>query len=240
MNSTALFTATSETISGHHEVVIFNFSDPDIFFRTLARASEFTEHPVFHGRTFTFEELDQHWVETSGCKYADEIVGINLTAENLEGFFAAYSGLLSAEEESLRTWLKDTGHLDAKASVRSPFYVLAINDRYDESVRKHVLKHEMSHALYYFDQEYREHAHKVWDSLTPEDKEAYGKHLSKNYVPERYVDECVAHLIAGDGEGQEPAIPFDDMDRTWDLYEAKIPSELIYRILTGRTEHKDV
>lgn len=224
------FTAITERMPGG-DLLVLTFMDSEAFFLTVGRVSEFAEHPEFYGRLFTHAELNAHWQRCGSRDYGEDVVGINLPGEKIADFFLLYREVVTTQEAYLRAWLDATGWTYRGAILR-PFFLIAINDRHGPAVRKHVVQHELSHALYYFDPEYREFADRIWESIAPEEKAVYAEHLSRSYTPDRYADECVAHCIAGDGSGINPPVDYDNYVRIWELYEGVVNDEMVERLLS--------
>ncbi|MCB1306388.1 MAG: hypothetical protein KDK37_18995, partial [Leptospiraceae bacterium] len=122
---------------------------PEGFLQTFARISTFVEHPVFQGEEFSLRELQEYWMEHQGRPFEEDIFGCNFSSRDLERYVESNGEDLSQGER----WLMDV------AGRRSNVYVTALNRNPPHRLQdtEHglhyatILKHEMSHALYWMD-----------------------------------------------------------------------------------------
>jgi len=170
------------------KVILCKFYDKRFFETCVLRASEFTESTEFAGRVFSLSEYRSWFQDRNNCRYGDVVYGINISSESLRVFYEKYEGRLSKEEVALREQLPG-----------GRFYLIGVNfpacgsENYDTTI-----KHELSHAIFHFDPEYRELATLAWHSITLDVRESILSFFEQHdYASGVHVDEFAAHCIEG-------------------------------------------
>ncbi|MCB1139689.1 MAG: hypothetical protein KDK23_13075 [Leptospiraceae bacterium] len=167
---------------------------PEDFLQTFARISTFAEHPVFQGDEFSLRELQEYWMENQGRPYEEDIFGCNFSARDLVRFVQSNGSDLSSEE----------GWLIGLLGQRKDIYVAALNQNPPLRLQpaEHglhyatILKHEMSHALYWMDPAYRSLINDCWNSVGSQRREEIYQLYAYYYASHRIVDEWSAHIVS--------------------------------------------
>lgn len=108
---------------------------------TFLRFQEFYESPRFRGKVFTREEF-LAWHATSGLDPYEEWDGFNVPGWVWRVFAHGSFDPLTPAEQSL---------VDQTRQIQEPFYVIGTAP--DDT---NTMNHELSHALYYLERDYRE------------------------------------------------------------------------------------
>lgn len=171
------------------KVVVARFYGRRLFEQTLLRASEFRESDVFAGTVFSLAEFNAWFYERNGRTYGQRVAGINLSHEALAKFSSAFQGQLLPEETAFLSRLP-----------AGPFYLIGLNVAScgGASTEDLVLRHELSHALFFFDRAYRALAGKAWQAMPREEREAViDLFYEEDYKKMVWVDEFAAHVVDG-------------------------------------------
>lgn len=185
------FRMKMKTVSlGENTVLVARFFDAKLFENMLLRPSEMRESAAFSDRlTFTIEEFNDSYIVRDGKTYGESVAGINLSCEALSDFYERYSGILTPEESMLRQKLPS-----------GKFFLIGINMpttpvRFYEDV----LNHELSHALFFFDPEYRRLALEAWESMSDEERNAVNKVFDEvDFFDLVRLDEFAAYTVNND------------------------------------------
>jgi len=185
------FRMKMETLSfGGNTVALARFFDAKLFENTLLRPSEMRESATFSDRlTFSIEEFNDSYIVRDGKTYGESVAGINLSCEALADFYERYSRILTPEESALRDKLP-TGE----------FFLIGINMA-TTPVRFYgdVLNHELSHAHFFFDAEYRRLALEAWESISEEERNAVNRVFDDvDFVDLVRLDEFAAYAVNND------------------------------------------
>lgn len=145
------------------------------------RFSHFHEYPEWRKKTFTKEDLDNHYQATEGDKnhWKNKWAGANLRDTDLKPFIEGKYGELDELEQ---------GVVDLVQGKEK--YGIAMYARQTKMVREH----ELAHSLFYLDKMYRLRCkvliERNWKELKP-----FRDILDKLYDEENLVDEL--HAYAG-------------------------------------------
>lgn len=124
------------------------FPDHHTMGMTLVRLQEHYESPEFRGKIFTLEEF-KDWYMKEKCRdsftYCEDWAGFNIPSSVIRPFLDGRFSGISALEDILIQELYMLPH---------PFYLIATSDPADGRN----LRHEMSHALWHLDPDYRNKA----------------------------------------------------------------------------------
>lgn len=128
--------------------------------KTLLRFQETYESPEFRGKTFTLDQFVAWYTRKNG-KFdyyhewgEEEGAGFNFPETILEPFFAGRFDPLSERESRFLDLFRDRRHAD--------LYIIATCPTSGDEI-----KHEMAHALFYFDPEYKKAAVAVLNAHHP-------------------------------------------------------------------------
>lgn len=153
---------------------------------TFLRIQEHYESPKFHGRIFTLEQyMDWYAAENGAFTYFQDWSGFNVPSTAFEPFYEGRFDPLSEKEKRL---------LGLFRNVRGRFYVIGIY----EGGKKGTLTHELAHALFFINDDYR---HAVREAMRGYDTAALEKKLLKaGYARHVILDEVQAYIVAPSGE----------------------------------------
>lgn len=154
---------------------------------TLYRMQEFYESPIkgIRGCHFHSEIFKSLYARAHGGKftYFEDWSGFNFPGDVADRFFEVFVADLTPEEEAVHR---------ALSAVRSDgglYYVIGTHRGEPE------FDHELSHALYYLDSEYRENAQALLYGVPRELLAGIEEFLrASGYDPTVFRDECVAYL----------------------------------------------
>lgn len=160
----------------HH----FQFTDQQEMARTFVRFQEHYESPKYKEKIFTLTEFTDWYAKTQGTDYFSDWEGFNFPGANLNPFMDGRFNPLTEQEH---------GVCQACAPHRSggPFYVIA-SLKGDEQT----FLHEIAHALYYLNSEYRT---KVMSILGASGGSVVEHLAAKGYGSGVLQDELHAYLL---------------------------------------------
>ena len=149
------------------------------------RFQEFYESPEFRGKVFSRKEFLAWYKESKGTIYSDDWAGFNLPGWVIEVFRHGTFDPLSADEKNL---------LKRCEGYHGSFYVIGTTRGCDDV---NVLKHELAHAMFYLNDNYRIEAAKVINSLSKLTSDGMKKWLkSIGYHELAFVDEMQAYIVS--------------------------------------------
>lgn len=151
---------------------------------TMGRAQEYYEsgNPKLRNKLFTLEQFLDAFTDDDGeVSYFNSWSGFNIPGHSLNMFFANFD--LTSREEALRD-------LIAKNTPGNRFYVIAA--RKDDAL---TMEHEIAHAMFYLDEEYRKAAAKLVKQMDPVLRKKLEIVFKEwGYAREVYVDELNAYM----------------------------------------------
>jgi hypothetical protein len=150
---------------------------------TLVRIAEHYESPYFRDKVFTLKEFKK-WYKKSLKKkrftYYEDWSGYNIPSKYLKSFNEKFKDINSKERK----------FLDLFKNERGNFYVIATAAR--ERTEANTIKHEVTHAMFALNKEYRQ---KVEKYLKGKDTAELDKYLRKiGYSGKVMIDELNAYL----------------------------------------------
>lgn len=153
---------------------------------TFLRVQEHYESPEFHGRIFTLEQyMDWYVAENGAFTYFKDWSGFNVPSTAFAPFYAGKFDPLTRKEQRL---------LGLFRNLQGRFYVIGIYD----GGKKGTLTHELAHALFFIDDDYR---HAVREAMRGYDTSALEKKLiGAGYARHVIPDEVQAYIVAPSGE----------------------------------------
>jgi len=169
-----------------------NFPRQNQLARTFVRFQEYFENPVFKDKIFTLDEFKAWYMKNSPMAkkkakftYYGDWDGFNMPSTVFKPFYDGKFDPLSREEIQLLDVLEPKRDND--------FYVLGTHGK----VNIATLKHELSHALFFTNPEYRNGVLEVVKGMDPRDKSRIREFLSDvcNYHPDVWPDESQAYLL---------------------------------------------
>lgn len=169
-------------------VVYLKFKNQYETCSTFMRLQEFYESPFkdIRGKFFTLEDFMDRYAKGQGnFTYTTDWGGFNVPGNVVREFFKTFNGELLNKEEQLRELLKPYIEGEDK------FYVIAM---YDDGP----FEHELCHALYYLNPEFKARADALVKALPTTVKETVKKWLlNKGYSSPLVTDETNAYLSTG-------------------------------------------
>jgi hypothetical protein len=131
---------------------------------TFLRVQEHYESPQFHGRIFTLEQyMDWYVAENGAFSYFQDWSGFNVPSTAFQPFYEGKFDPLTRKEKRLLALFRN---------LKERFYVIGI---YDDG-KKGTLTHELAHALFFIDDDYRQ---AVREAMRGYDTSALEKQLAK-------------------------------------------------------------
>ena len=162
-----------------------NMKDQETLARCFCRFQEHFESPKFRGKVFTLGEFREWYKESQGedgqFSYYQDWNGFNIPSYVFDAFKRGLFDPLTEDEQYLLNLFKDKDY---------EFYVIGTHSGDD----KESLRHEMCHALYYLNSEYKK---EVQEYLVNFDLRKLNKWLLEmGYCEEVLLDECHAYLAS--------------------------------------------
>jgi len=113
----------------------------------LLRFQEYYECREFRGKIFTVDEYKQWYISEYGAfTYYDDWDGFNFPNTALKPFFKGKFDPISEKEKEILGMFK---------GKRAPYYVIALAEKKDKTLLVEEFKHELAHALFHIDKQYR-------------------------------------------------------------------------------------
>ena len=152
---------------------------------TFLRVQEHYESPRFHGCVFSLEEYMDWYAEHYGnFTYYQDWAGFNVPSTALRAFYAGKFDPLTRKEQHLLRLFKE---------LRGRFYIVGIFGR-----RGRDLTHELAHALFFTNAEYRNAVRQALGTYATGTLER--QLLKVGYARHVIQDELQAYLIAPSGK----------------------------------------
>ena len=148
---------------------------------------EHYESPKFHGRAFTLQQYIDWYAPEHGGKfsYYEDWSGFNVPSTAFRFFYDGKFDPLSEKEKQLLRLFK---------GLHGRFYVIAVFD----ADKGRSLKHELAHALYFIDDDYRQ---AVRAAMRGYNTSALASKLAREgYARHVIRDEIQAYIVAPSGE----------------------------------------
>lgn len=148
--------------------------------KMFMRFQEFYESPMFRGKIFTRKEYLQWYKDTRGTKYEEDWAGFNIPGWVVNVFRHGCFDPLSKSEQDLINLCPD-----------GLFYVIGTEEN-----NINAIKHEIAHAMFYLNDDYRTQATKIIDNL-PELAKHKLEHFLSNvgYHKKHFLDEMQAYVL---------------------------------------------
>lgn len=149
------------------------------------RLQEFYESPKFRGKIFTKKEFLDWYKEDRGTRYHEDWCGYNLPGWVIEVFRHGCFDPLSKDEQEL---------INKCNLLTGSFYVIGTERGGEDDLK--VQKHELAHALFYLDLNYRLGAFDIIKGLSKTSKTQLEYYLKNaGYHPSSFVDEMHAYVL---------------------------------------------
>lgn len=146
----------------------------------MMRFQEYYENPFWKGKIFTIGQFKNWYSEKYGFdSYRFDWVGFNFPSNTLKPFKDGLFDPLTENEKVIVDYFKYRNN---------DFYVIGSND-------KEVLKHELCHALYYYNKNYKNEINELFEKNKLKISKAI-KHLIKiGYRKDVVFDELQAYIL---------------------------------------------
>lgn len=160
------------------------FPTANIMCRTMCRFAEHFESPEYRNRVFTWRQFRSWYRWQNGDKftYYNDWSGFNIPSYSFMAFKNGSFDPLSLGEQDV---------LKALSNLPSTFYVIVTSEEAADAI-----SHELAHALYYLNSEYKSQVVEILDKLPNKDVPMETIRLM-GYHPDVLFDELHAYL--GDG-----------------------------------------
>lgn len=170
-----------------NNIIMLDFDTQKELASTFLRFQEHYESPKFRGEIFTLGQYrDWYSQEYGAYTYCDDWNGFNIPSSVLEPFKKGLFDPLTKEEVEFMDLF---GHRTDK------FYIIGIH-----SGGKDTKKHEIAHALYFLNEEYKKSIDEILYRLKEGHENIYNdlcNYLKKLGYHESVInDECQAYIIA--------------------------------------------
>lgn len=169
---------------------------------TLLRFQEYYESPKFKGKVFTFKQFTKWYKTNSKLNYFTYWKGFNFPSSNLKPFREGKFKLTDNEMEFLKLF----------DDMNGKFYIISL--LYNVNPKK--INHEIAHAFYYLDSNYKDKVNKVLSNLDKDTKTKLEKYLTEEmgYHSSVVKDESHAYLLCESDElKKETKIDRDKIDK---------------------------
>jgi hypothetical protein len=173
--------------------LLFEFNTQRELVMTMFRIQEFYESPFenIKNKYFTVEEFIQTHMSDSGeIDYFNKWTGFNIPGHIIKNFFFVFRFNLTKEEIRLKE------EVEKKLDLSKPFYIIAslMED-------KRVITHEVAHALYYLNKDYKKKMLNLTLALSEDIHNSMERALlDLGYCEEVINDEIQACLSTGSVE----------------------------------------
>jgi hypothetical protein len=149
---------------------------------SFLRFQEHYESPRFRGQAFSLDEFKAWYAAENGSfSYVDDWSGFNIPSSMFDPFKRDDFDPLSDREKALMSSFDDESE---------PFYIIGANDGSD------ALEHEICHALFYVDPEYRAAAEKIISDNLDQLAHIFLEVADMGYHESVHVDEVHAYVSA--------------------------------------------
>jgi hypothetical protein len=183
---------------------------------TMVRLQEYYESPEFKGKFFWLEDFIDYWCKEHGkggaFDYPVRWRGYNLPSGVIKDWMknhayehnGSFTDLVRPKEVQLLDVIHY--HFGKKADEWEDFYVIAVSKSESEEDRADIIDHELSHALYNLNPEYRGKCQEILEEDFADDTggkiKLYMKLClnQKGYHEDVFDDETVAYLATGKPE----------------------------------------
>jgi hypothetical protein len=163
-------------------IVHLVFTNQKIMGSTLVRFQEYYENPVYKNNYFEREEFFKWYQKTYKSKYIDDFIGYNFPSSILEDM-KNFPHLIPMEKNIIEVL--------EKQNLEKYYIIASVGED-----KKSAFKHEMAHALFYLNEDYRKEIIKIVNSIPDEKLEQMYETLrSRMYDDCVLLDETQAYLI---------------------------------------------
>lgn len=172
-----------ECVQIYPNVVWTRFDNRSDLVQAFTRIQEYYESPKFKGKVFSQSEFYRWFLETYHMSYEEEWEGFNVPYWVVEEVFGSGKfSPLNIQEKTL--------HHELSQFSGQPFYLIGSLKGDTET-----LNHELSHAFFFLDQEFKDRVHQILWLAGPQLSHIKAHLLSMGYCDDVIPDELQAYLI---------------------------------------------
>jgi hypothetical protein len=187
-----------KTIKITPKIILLIFETQFDITSTLLRFQEHYESPEFHGKIFSLKEFKKwyaenstHGKESGKFTYFADWSGFNIPSHIFSPFKNGDFNPLSVKEKKI---------LKILDKVEEPYYVIGVYSH--QSTAQSTLDHEMRHAMFYTNQEYKK---EVLEVISKHDFSKMNIELARiGYTEEVFLDEINAFASSDDCRFEHP------------------------------------
>jgi hypothetical protein len=155
---------------------------------SLIRFQEHYESPRFKGKIFTLAEyMDYYALKFGNFTYFQDIAGFNMPSSTFRKFYDGKFDPLTNKEKKILEVFRNMRALH----IEKPYYIIATCAR--STSHENDLIHELSHGLYYVNDDYRKQVRALLRGRDFEPLRAYLK--ERGYHKQHFTDEIQALLL---------------------------------------------
>ena len=196
-------------------IFVLEFKKRQDMTSTLLRFQEHYESPEFRNKTFTLKEFKEWYtknspngVKTGKFTYYKDWSGFNFPSSVLMPFYDGQFKRLSKKEKLV---------LETLPKKIERFYVIGVDSGHKNM--EGVLNHELAHAYYFIDEEYKNNVDSIISSYNVEDAKEAIKYTG--YCDEVLIDEVNAYSICGYEYVGYEFFPQDMIEKLKKLFDEK-------------------
>lgn len=169
------------------KIVHCEFETKEAMNKANIRMNCYIDNPRYRELIFTLGQIRHYYIEKYGFfNYYERIEGSNLSRETLEPFIEGLFDPLSSEEEA---FLKPFRH-------RLDNFFILITYAGETMENRATFYHELAHALFYTDKDYREKATAIVEKYKKDLKPMLAYLKKTGYHKDVFVDETQAFVSA--------------------------------------------
>ena len=170
------------------------FEDVYTLCMTILRIHEHSENPVFKNKTFTYEQYMDWYSKEHGhghFSFDRDYLGFSINSPSFRHFVKNFPKKDWTDKE--KKYIEEVIRLVGKEDFSRNKRFCIINSF--EKRKSTVFRHELTHALYYVDYNYRQEVDKFFKSLKPDFKKKVTEIVKNDGYPDDSVlDEINARL----------------------------------------------
>ncbi len=179
-------------------IFLLKFNDQVEQASTFLRFQEHYESPEFRGKIFSLDEFKDWYTKQKGSfSYYTDWIGFNFPSEVLKPFKGGKFDPLSEKEKEI---------LKLFEGVEDPFYVISVYAVDEKQEMSYLLKHEIGHALFYTESEYKKKAQEILSRYDLTDLKDWLRSRG-GYHEDVIEDECHAFALTGSKKLTVPIQP---------------------------------
>ena len=182
-------------------IYVLTFDNQYELCMSFVRMQEFYESQKFRGKYFTLEEFIDYWAKEFGhgsFDYPARWNGFNLPSKVIDKWIKAFERADIREKEDELLDAIDNLRGKEEAVLPQKYYVIGVHAEQSDKTRQEVIEHEIAHALYYLNGDYKKACNKMLKKVgaTVYEK-TKGKLVVAGYGENVLEDEMQAYFSTG-------------------------------------------